>query len=92
MLAPRRLLLIARAPVPAPVLVTARVLGGRHVAEALLLGCQPNRPPPLWSIAVDGLHALSMFVVAAVSPRFRRDALVSATFALSVAALSSYER
>ena len=89
---PRRLLLTASAPVPAPVLLTARVLGGRHLAEALLLGRHPDRPPPVWSIAVDGLHALSMLFVAAVSPRFRRDAAISATCALSLAGLSSYER
>ena len=64
----------------------ARILGARHLAEALIL----HRDPRLqrWVRAVDGTHALSMLVLAAASPRLRRDALLSAASASALVALS----
>lgn len=92
LLGPRRLLATARAPAPRSVLVAARVLGARRAAEALLLAGDLDRPPPHWSVAVDGLHALSMLIVATVSSRHRRDAVISAAVALSLAGLSGQQR
>jgi hypothetical protein len=92
LLGPRRLHASAGAPASRPVLVAARVLGARQAAEALVLAGDLDRPPPRWSVAVDGLHALSMLIVATVSSRHRRDALISAAVALSLAGLSGHER
>lgn len=41
--------------------------------------------------AIDSLHALSMLALAAVSPRLRRDALLSAASAAGLVALSLTE-
>lgn len=72
--------------------VTVRVLGVRQLLEGALLARRARQPPPEWSIAVDGLHGLSMIGVAVGRPPVRRDALRSAAFALSLAALCAYER
>jgi hypothetical protein len=88
----RRLLASAGAPTPRAVLVGARVLGARQAVEALVLAGGLDRPPPRWSVAVDGLHAMTLLVVAAVSSRYRRDALIGAAVALSFAGLSGHAR
>jgi hypothetical protein len=66
-----------------------RILGARHVAEALIL----TRDPRLlrWVRAVDATHALSMLALAATSPRLRRDALLSAASATALVGLSLIE-
>jgi hypothetical protein len=68
----------------APSRAVARVLGARHVAQAVA-----TRGGKLSRIGavVDGLHAASMFAFAAASDEYRRPALidgcVATTFALS---------
>jgi hypothetical protein len=68
------------------------VLGVRHLLEGALLARAARRPPPEWSIAVDGLHGISMLALAAARPPLRRDALRSAASAFTLAGLSAYER
>ena len=92
LLCPRCLLPVSRGA-PLRVLVgTAKVLGGRHLAEAAALSLHPDHPPPQWSIAVDGLHGLSMLAIARFSARSHRAASASAIVALSLATLAAYER
>ncbi|HET6698268.1 MAG TPA: hypothetical protein VFG88_04210 [Nocardioidaceae bacterium] len=77
----------------AGVATTARVLGARHVAQALATE-RLTRTGRLTSAqahgvgaAVDGLHALSMLGLAAVASGVRRPALCSAAVAGTLAAL-----
>ena len=79
-------------PAPGYVRATVRVLGARHLLEGAVLARHAQRPPPAWSIAVDVLHGFSMLALAAARPGLRSDALRSAASALSLAALSAYER
>ena len=79
-------------PAPGYVRATARVLGARHLVEGAVLVRHPRRPPPEWSIAIDVLHGLSMLALAAVRPSLRSDAMRSAAGAMTLAALSAYER
>lgn len=70
------------------VVAAARLLGARHVAEGTILAVQRRPAAPGWFRAVDAVHATSMLGLATVSPRYRRDALVSASAALLLAGLS----
>ncbi|HET8717918.1 MAG TPA: hypothetical protein VFM50_09220 [Nocardioidaceae bacterium] len=77
----------------AGVTTTARVLGARHLAQAVatrrvartgrLTTAQAHRA----GAAVDGLHALSMLGLAAVASGVRRPALCSAAVAGTLAVL-----
>jgi hypothetical protein len=79
-------------PVPSYVRAGVRILGARHLVEGAVLARHARRPPPRWSIAVDALHALSMLALASARPRLRPVALRSTASALTLAALSAYER
>jgi hypothetical protein len=70
----------------------ARLLGARHVGEALVPRSAREPGPPRWMIAADTLHGASMLVLAAGSPRLRRAALLSAASAGALVALSVAER
>jgi hypothetical protein len=63
-----------------------RILGARHLVEALVLTREPSLQR--WVRAIDATHALSMLVLATASPRLRRDALLSAASASGLVALS----
>jgi hypothetical protein len=67
-------------------------LGARQLVEGVVLARHPRDPPPEWSVTVDALHSLSMLGLAAITPRLRPAALRSAASALTLAALSAYER
>ncbi len=59
----------------------ARILGARHLMQALTLERSASR---LWlgvGAAVDGLHSLSMVALAALSGGYRRPAAYDAVFA-----------
>ena len=79
-------------PVPGYARDAVRVLGARQLLEGALLARHPRRPPPGWSLAVDALHALSMLALAATRPGLRPAALRSAAGALTLTAVSAYER
>jgi hypothetical protein len=64
----------------------ARVLGVRHLTQALLLRVRPGRNADRVSASVDALHAASMVVLAAGSPSYRRPAATSACVALAFTA------
>jgi hypothetical protein len=61
-----------------PVVVAVRILGARHLVESAVMAAEHERRPPAWMIGVDSAHAASMLILAAFSPRLRRDALASA--------------
>jgi len=89
---PERVLAKCPDPVPGYARTGVRVLGARQLVEGAVLARHPRRPPPEWSVAVDGLHALSMVALAAVRPELRPAAVRSAASALALTALSAYER
>jgi hypothetical protein len=89
---PDRVLAKCPDPVPGYARSAVRVLGVRQLIEGAVLARHPRRPPPEWSIAVDALHGLSMLALAAVRPGLRPAALRSAASALTLTALSAYER
>jgi hypothetical protein len=68
----------------------ARVLGARHLLQAAILTARPVEVAP-WAAATDALHAASMLPLAA-SSRYRGPALVSATVAGLLSALTRGRR
>jgi hypothetical protein len=58
-----------------------RLLGARYLAQGVAQLGWPQSAVLRASAAVDGLHALSMFGLAAASPAYRRLATVSAVAA-----------
>jgi hypothetical protein len=69
--------------------VFTRVLGVRHLTQATLTLTltAPQLLTPLCGAVVDGLHAATVMVLAAVSPRYRRAALVNAALAATFCGL-----
>jgi hypothetical protein len=67
-----------------------RVLGARHLVEAVIL--YRRRPPPRWAVIVDATHGASMVVLAACSRRVRRAALASAAAAWLLAGWTELNR
>ena len=68
-----------------------RILGGRYVVQSSA-GLLEQRPwVPEVDATVDVVHALTMLGLAAVSPRHRRVALVSAAAAVAFAVLDLTE-
>jgi hypothetical protein len=88
LIAPDRLLSLFGGERSAPVIMAMRVLGFRHVLEAVVMVAEDDPRPPRWMIAIDLVHAVSMVGVAASWPSVRRDALLSAASALSLVGLS----
>lgn len=64
-----------------------RFLGARHLTQGLVQAAMPNRFQGLY-VAVDLTHAASMFLLAAVSERHRRPAVISGATALTAATLT----
>jgi hypothetical protein len=91
LLAPRALLRRVGQPSSGVVQVT-RVLGARHLIEALILSRERGRTPPRWTVAVDAVHSASMVALAACSRRLRSDALASAAIAALLATWAEVER
>ena len=69
-----------------------RLLGARHVAQAVVTGVRPGPLPIALGAEVDVVHAASMLGVAAIARSQRRsgvvDAAVAAAFAVAGAALT----
>lgn len=67
-------------PVPAPAgaVPAARVLGARHLLQAVATVIAPAGPVPVLGAVVDTLHTGSLLVLAAAAPRWRRAALLDA--------------
>jgi hypothetical protein len=77
LVAPRQVVRWAAPGEPEPPLAVVRVLGGRLVAQQLLVAARPTRRRVLAWAAVDAAHAASMVPAAALWPRHRRLATVS---------------
>jgi hypothetical protein len=58
--------------------VLGRMLGARHLAEALLAAARPGRRTMQAGAAIDGTHALSMVALAICDPRRRQLAVTAA--------------
>jgi hypothetical protein len=65
----------------------ARVLGVRHLAQAVVTALSPGPEVVALGVVVDLLHAASMFAFAAVVPDLRRAELADALAATSLAVL-----
>ena len=89
LLAPRRALAeLARAPVDMPATIVARVLGARELAQAELVRRHPGRAAQLTSAGIDGIHAATMFALAAADRGRRRLALHNGATATALALAS----
>jgi hypothetical protein len=73
---------------------TARALALRHLAESAILVRRRTETArlPAWTVWIDATHGASMVAAAVVSPKVRRPALVSATAAFGISAVSELER
>ena len=90
--APRPLLRgLARVDDPADRVAVAvlRVLGARHVAQAVVEALWPQPVVRYLGTAVDGLHALTAVGLAVLNPRWRRGALTDTAIAASFAATTA---
>ena len=90
--APRPLLRgLARVDDPADRVAVAvlRVLGARHVAQAVVETLWPQPVVRYLGTAVDGLHALTAVGLAVVDARWRRGALTDTAIAASFAATTA---
>ncbi|MGA5302846.1 hypothetical protein ACPCHT_23150 [Nucisporomicrobium flavum] len=74
-----------RAPARGAVAV-ARVLGARHVLQAVAAAAAPTGRMTAFGAAVDTVHAATDLAVAAVSPWWRRSALTDSVVAAGLAA------
>jgi hypothetical protein len=74
----------------------ARILGVRHLAQAVITVLNPGPEVVALGVVVDLLHAASMFAFAAVVPDLRRaelaDALAATALAIAEPSLSSVGR
>jgi hypothetical protein len=76
----------AAAPVPAAAVAVARVLGVRHLLQASASALAPTGPVAGLGAAIDTLHAASVVGLSALSPRWRRAALLDAMIETGFAA------
>jgi hypothetical protein len=70
-----------------------RILGARHLAQAVLTLWQPRRKVLAAGAGIDGCHAASMLALAAADPSLRRaglaDAVAATAFTAAGAAIAS---
>jgi hypothetical protein len=64
-----------------PPVAVVRVLGSRYLVQGLTELARPSPTVLALSSGVDGLHALSMFAVAATRTEYRRPAMLSGAVA-----------
>lgn len=72
--------------IDAPARTFARVLGARHLLQASVCVHHHGRRWILAGAAVDGVHAATMAVIAALSPERRKLALTNVAIASALAA------
>ena len=72
-------------PTDATVTVMARVLGARHLLQALVIGKDPGAFRRYGAAFVDAMHAASMFGVAKVDPLRHKPALIDGSIASAFA-------
>jgi hypothetical protein len=77
----------AQPPIPAAAIAVARVLGARELGQSAVTAVAPTGLVAGLGALVDALHAFTNVGIAAMSPRWRRtaliDALIAAGFAIS---------
>jgi hypothetical protein len=84
---PEHLLRLAgHGPVPPAAVATVRVLGARHLLQALVCAAAPRAPIAGAGAVVDTLHTGTCLGLAAVSPTWRRAALLDAAVETAFAA------
>jgi hypothetical protein len=66
--------------------VIARLLGARHLVQAVVTAARPTTPVLTAGAATDALHGATALGYAALRPDHRRAALLSALVAVSFAA------
>jgi hypothetical protein len=70
-----------------------RILGARHLAQAVLTTWRPRRTVLAAGAGIDGCHAASMLALAVASPGLRRaglaDAMAASAFTATGAAFAS---
>lgn len=71
--------------------LVARILGLRHLAEALILGRGRGRRWTAIGVAIDGTHALTAFAFAVANRRYRRLALTNGVTAGCFALAGAHE-
>src|SRR3954447_20918750 len=87
LLVPKRLLAAgSHPPVPAPAVALARVLGARQLLQSAATAVAPTARVAGLGAAVDALHVGTDVGLAAVSPRWRRVALIDALVGAGLAA------
>ena len=64
----------------------ARILGGRHLAQAVLTLWRPRPAVFLAGAGIDACHAASMLALAAADPRMRRAGIADAAAAAAFTA------
>ena len=63
-----------------------RILGARHLAQAVLTLWRPRRAVYLAGAGIDACHAASILALAAADPRMRRAGLTDAVAATALTA------
>lgn len=79
----------AVADVSVPSAGVVRVLGSRYILQGVAQLARPGAAVLGASVIVDGLHAASMFGLAAFRADYRRPALVSAAVATAAATVAA---
>lgn len=69
----------------------AHALGGRDLAQAVIVGRHHTRTWVLAGTAVDAAHATSMVALALLAPKRRALALMNATAATAFAVAGAYD-
>ena len=69
---------LSRASVEARWVVAARVLGARHLVEAVAVNYRPGHQIALAGAVVDGIHAATASAVGAIDARHRRLTWINA--------------
>ncbi len=74
-------LVLGTRPEP-PVAIVVRILGARHLLQALVIGAAPASPAlHTGGALVDSLHSASMVLLAAADARRRKSATIDAILA-----------
>jgi len=76
-------------PTDGPTRTAARILGGRHLVQAALIGRHPGVVRRSGGVAVDFLHAVSMFALAKADAPRRRPALIDGGIAAAFGVLGA---
>jgi hypothetical protein len=91
LLAPRQVLLRFHARIDRRAIVVARILGARHVAQAVLSGANPSPEVLATGVWVDTMHCLTALGLAGVDRYRVRAAVVDTVIAALWAAFGMWD-